>query len=225
MDSVVLQTINISKFFHDPTDIQVLKNVSFAVRRGEFVSVIGKSGSGKSTLLYVLSTMDTDYSGELYLDGELMNRKSHDELSEIRNAKIGFVFQFHYLLPEFNVLMNVMLPALNLGKYPREQVKENALKHLESLGIANLAYRRSNQLSGGEKQRVAIARALINEPLIVICDEPTGNLDSKNTETVFEIFRGLKSKQQTLLVVTHDQDFASKTDRVIQMDDGKILSQ
>jgi lipoprotein-releasing system ATP-binding protein len=224
MDAVVLQTRNINKLFHDPTDIQVLKNISIAVNKGEFVSVIGKSGSGKSTLLYVLSTMDTDYSGELFLDGELMNAKSHDELSDIRNAKIGFVFQFHYLLPEFNVLMNVMLPALNLGKYPRELVKENALRHLESLGIENLAYRKSNQLSGGEKQRVAIARALINDPLIVMCDEPTGNLDKRNTEVVFEIFRGLKSKQQTLLVVTHDQDFASKTDRVIQMDDGRIVN-
>lgn len=223
MESVILETKHIDKYFHDPVDIKVLKDVSFTISKGEFVSIIGKSGCGKSTLLYVLSTMDTDYQGELILDGQSMRGKSGEDLSVVRNEKIGFVFQFHYLLPDFNVLKNVMLPALKLGRYSREIIQEKAFMHLDALGLKDLAYRNANQLSGGEKQRVAIARALINDPLIIMCDEPTGNLDKKNTEVVFDIFQKLKFKQQTLLVVTHDQDFASRTDRVIEMDDGMII--
>lgn len=225
MENRVLETKGIVKYFHDPVDVKVLKEISFSIDRGEFVSIIGKSGCGKSTLLYILSTMDTDYEGDLIIDGELMGDKSGEELAMVRNGKIGFVFQFHYLLPEFNVLRNVMLPGLKLDKLSPEEVEANAMRHLTSLGLSHLALRKANQLSGGEKQRVAIARALINDPLIVMCDEPTGNLDKKNTEIVLDIFQNLEKEKQTLLVVTHDNDFASKTDRIIEMEDGKILKE
>lgn len=225
MEKKVLETRNLVKYFHDPIDIKVLKEISFSIGKGEFVSIVGKSGCGKSTLLYILSTMDTDYEGELFIDGQLMGNKSGDDLAKVRNEKIGFVFQFHYLLPEFNVLRNVMLPGLKLGKLSKEKIEENAMRHLGALGLTNLALRRAGQLSGGEKQRVAIARAMINDPLVVMCDEPTGNLDKKNTEIVFDIFNELKAKGQTLLVVTHDNDFASRTEKIIEMEDGKIISE
>jgi lipoprotein-releasing system ATP-binding protein len=223
METKVLESRKIAKYFHNPLEVKVLDEISFSINAGEFVSIIGKSGCGKSTLLYILSTMDTDYQGELWIDRELMGDKTGEELAQVRNEKIGFVFQFHYLLPEFNVLRNVMLPGLKLGRLSKEEVEEQAMGHLTSLGLANLALRKASQLSGGEKQRVAIARALINHPLIIMCDEPTGNLDKKNTEIVFDIFRELKTKGQTLLVVTHDNDFAFRTDRIIEMEDGKIL--
>ena len=225
METKVLETNKIVKYFHDPVEVKVLKEVDFSIHKGEFVSIIGKSGCGKSTLLYVLSTMDTDYTGDLFIDGQLMAKKSGEELARVRNEKIGFVFQFHYLLAEFNVLDNVMLPGLKLGQRSKEEVEARAMAHLKSLGLSDLAKRKANQLSGGEKQRVAIARALINDPLIIMCDEPTGNLDRKNTLLVFDIFKELKSTRQTLLVVTHDNDFASKTDRIIEMEDGRIIKE
>ena len=224
MSKKIIETKNINKYFHDPVTNQVLKEVSMTVEQGEFVSVVGKSGCGKSTLLYILSTMDTDYEGELYIDDELMGNKSHEGLSRVRNEKIGFVFQFHYLLPEFSVVKNVMLPGLKLGKYSFEEVEHNAMDHLKSLGIDHLASKKASQISGGEKQRVAIARALINHPLILMGDEPTGNLDKKNSDIVFDIFKQLTAEMgQSLLIVTHDPDFAERTDRIIEMDDGKII--
>lgn len=224
MGKKIIETIEINKYFHDPTTIQVLKDISFSIEQGEFVSVVGKSGCGKSTLLYILSTMDTEYEGKLYLDNELMGIKSHEGLAKVRNEKIGFVFQFHYLLPEFSVLKNVMLPALKLRKYSTEEVEHHAINHLKSLGIDHLASKRASQISGGEKQRVAIARSLINQPLIVMGDEPTGNLDRKNSDIVFDIFKELSTeKGQSLLIVTHDPDFASRTDRIIEMDYGRIV--
>lgn len=221
----ILETKGITKYFHDPVKFRVLEEVSIAIQKGEFVSVTGKSGCGKSTLLYILSTMDTDYEGELFIDNELTVQKSRDELAAIRNEKIGFVFQFHYLLPEFTVLRNVMLPGLKLGKLSEEEVEHNAMLNLKKLGIEKLAKNSASKISGGEKQRVAIARALINDPKIIMGDEPTGNLDSKNSNIVFDIFKEIASgKEQSLLIVTHDEDFARRTDRVIVMDDGKIVS-
>ncbi|MBI3510351.1 MAG: ABC transporter ATP-binding protein [Bacteroidetes bacterium] len=220
----ILETKDLDKFFRDPVDFQALKKVSIAVRKGEFVSIIGSSGSGKSTLLYVLSTLDTDYEGQIYLDGEDLSKKNKNQLAEIRNEKIGFVFQFHYLLPEFTVLENVMLPALKLSKYPEEKVKERAMEKLEMLGLTDQAEKRANKLSGGQQQRVAVARALINDPDIIFCDEPTGNLDSKNAQTVFDIFKELKTKyNQTILVVTHDMNLAEQTDRTIRLHDGEVV--
>lgn len=221
----ILETKNIDKFFHQPTEFQVLKNISFDVKKGEFLSMIGKSGSGKSTLLYVLSTMDTDYSGELYIDNQLMTGLSKDALAEIRNEKIGFVFQFHYLLPEFSCLRNVMIPALKLGKWSESEIEQRAYQKLEMLGLKDQALKPASKLSGGQQQRVAIARALINDPLIIMGDEPTGNLDSKNTSIVFDIFQELTQNfGQTIIAVTHDDDFAKKSDRIIEMKDGVILT-
>ena len=220
----ILKTENIDKFFHDPTEFHVIKDISVEVDKGELVTLIGKSGSGKSTLLYILSTMDRDYSGQLYIDNELMTNKSIDELAAIRNEKIGFVFQFHYLLNEFTTLKNVMLPGFKLDKVNEEELETNAYEFLKDLGIEKLANKMAYQLSGGEKQRVAIARAMINDPLIIMCDEPTGNLDSKNADIVFNIFKELtETYNKTLLVVTHDMSFAEKTGRIIELDDGRII--
>ena len=220
----VLRTSHIDKHFRKPVDFHVLKDISIHVSRGEFVSIMGKSGSGKSTLLYILSTMDTDYTGELYLNDSLVTGKAHWELSRLRNKHIGFVFQFHYLLTEFSVLENVMLPAQKLAEKTRIEIERDAKKILGMLDIEKLANKRASRISGGEKQRVAIARALINKPDILMGDEPTGNLDSYNSENVFQIFRQLRDEEGlSLLVVTHDKDFAVRTDRIIVMEDGKIV--
>ena len=220
----ILQADKISKYFLEPTRVKVLNDVSFSIGKGEFVSVMGKSGCGKSTLLYILSTMDTDYEGQLKIDGQDMRTKKPAELAKIRNQKIGFVFQFHYLLQEFSVLQNVMLPGLKLGKFEEKEIEERAYQKLKILDIEKEAKKKTNQLSGGQKQRVAIARALINDPIIIMGDEPTGNLDKKNSEIVFDIFKELaESLQQSLLIVTHDADFAAKTHRIIEMEDGRII--
>ncbi len=225
MSQIVLQAKNISKSFHDPLTVKVLNNLNFSINKGEFVSIIGKSGCGKSTLLYILSTMDTDYEGELLIDKQEMKNKKEAQLAKIRNEKIGFVFQFHYLLNEFTVLKNVMLPGLKLAKYNAKEVEHRAMEKLKILGIENEALKKANQLSGGQKQRVAIARALINDPLIIMGDEPTGNLDKKNSENVFDIFKQLTQEfNQTLLIVTHDQSFARNTNRIIEMEDGRIIN-
>lgn len=226
MGDIVLQAKAIEKSFHDPITIKVLNDINFSIDKGEFVSVIGKSGCGKSTLLYILSTMDTDYQGELLIDGISMQNKKEAELAKVRNEKIGFVFQFHYLLNEFSVLKNVMLPGLKLGKFSKQEVEFRAMEKLKILGIQNEALKMPNQLSGGQKQRVAIARALINDPLIIMGDEPTGNLDKKNSQIVFDVFKELAiESKQTLLIVTHDGEFAQKSDRIIEMEDGKIIRQ
>lgn len=220
----ILKVENISKSFHDPVTIQVLNDISFELQRGEFTTITGKSGCGKSTLLYILSTMDSDYTGKLYIDNELMSERTEKQLAQIRNEKIGFVFQFHYLLNEFSVLKNVMLPALKLRKYSEKEIVERAMIRLKQLGIDDLAQKRANQLSGGQKQRVAIARSLINDPDIIMGDEPTGNLDKRNGQIVFETFKQLSEEfKQTLLIVTHDLEFAADTQRIIEMEDGKIL--
>jgi lipoprotein-releasing system ATP-binding protein len=224
MSNKILEAKNICKYFHDPATVQVLDNVSFSIDKAEFVSVIGKSGCGKSTLLYILSTMDTDYQGDLIIDGQVMRNKKEADLAKVRNEKIGFVFQFHYLLNEFSVLRNVMLPGLKLGKYSEQEVEHRAIEKLKILGIENEGLKMPNQLSGGQKQRVAIARALINDPLIIMGDEPTGNLDKKNSEIVFQIFKELATVyHQSLLIVTHDNEFAARTNRIIEMEDGRII--
>lgn len=226
MEKTVIEAVGICKSFHDPITVKVLTDVSFSIKKGEFVSVVGKSGCGKSTLLYILSTMDTKYEGDLMIDGILMNNKKDAELARIRNEKIGFVFQFHYLLNEFNNLQNVMLPGLKFGKLTAKEIEHNAFDKLKILEIEKEALKYPNQLSGGQKQRVAIARALINDPLIIMGDEPTGNLDKHNGDVVYHIFKELAEEyKQSLLIVTHDLDFAANTQRIITMEDGKIISQ
>jgi lipoprotein-releasing system ATP-binding protein len=222
--SIILETRSIQKYFYSPQKFQVLKDVDIKIQQGEFVSISGKSGCGKSTLLYVLSTMDSDYEGELLIDGVEMKGKSEKQLAAVRNEKIGFVFQFHYLLNEFTVLKNVMLPALKLGKHSKKEIEYRAYEKLKALGIEDQALKKANLLSGGQKQRVAIARALINDPLIIMGDEPTGNLDKKNSQLVFDIFQKLANDfGQTMLVVTHDPEFAAGCNRIIEMADGKII--
>lgn len=224
MSNKVLETKGLTKYFYDPIKFQVLKAIDMSIDHGEFVSIVGKSGCGKSTLLYLLSTMDTDYEGELFIHEELVTGKSDTALAQLRNEKIGFVFQFHYLLSEYNVLKNVMLPGMKLNKLSEAEIEHNAMEHLKTLDMQDQALKMPNQLSGGQKQRVAIARALINNPLIIMGDEPTGNLDKKNSDIVFDIFNHLtQDHNQTLLVVTHDTDFASRTQRTITMEDGKII--
>jgi len=220
---LALKASNIVKYFYEPDEFQVLKGLSFEVRKGEFLSLTGKSGSGKSTLLYVLSTMDTDYHGELEINGERLRGRTQNELAAFRNAHIGFVFQFHYLLPEFSVLDNVMLPALKLKRRSKQEIEAKAYSDLEMLGLKDQALKLASKLSGGQQQRVAIARALVNDPSIVMGDEPTGNLDSKNTQVVFDIFRQLAGERgQTIIAVTHDEDFARNSDRTIELSDGRI---
>ena len=223
--STILQTKNVNKFFADPVKFQVLHDISFEVKKGEFLTLVGKSGCGKSTLLYILSTMDTDYDGEMIIDNENVTKFSKDKLASLRNEKIGFVFQFHYLLAEFSCLKNVMIPALRLGKYSEKEIEEKAFQKLKMLGLEDQALKPASKLSGGQQQRVAIARALINDPLLIMGDEPTGNLDSKNTNIVFDIFQELAHNQgQTIIVVTHDNDFANASDRTIEMQDGRIIN-
>jgi lipoprotein-releasing system ATP-binding protein len=221
----VLKADNIVKYFNEPEPFRVLDNVSFSVQKGQFLSIVGKSGCGKSTLLYVLSTMDTDFEGQLEIKGQPLKGRSQNELARFRNENLGFVFQFHYLLPEFTALKNVMLPALKLGKYSPEEVEARAIEKLKMVDMDGFAKKLSSKLSGGQQQRVAIARALINDPAIIMGDEPTGNLDKSNSQLVFAIFHKLaKENHQTIITVTHDVDFAAGSDQIIEMQDGKIIS-
>lgn len=223
---MVLQANKIIKYFHEPEDFQVLKGISFGIEKGTFTSIVGKSGCGKSTLLYILSTMDTDYQGDLEINGKRVTGLSQNELSRFRNQHLGFVFQFHYLLPEFSALKNVMIPALKLGKYSPEEIESNAIEKLRMVGMDEFALKQSSKLSGGQQQRVAIARALINNPTIIMADEPTGNLDKKNSTKVFDIFMELtQNNAQTIIAVTHDNEFAEKGHRIIEMSDGLIIRQ
>jgi lipoprotein-releasing system ATP-binding protein len=222
---VVLSTKALGKYFYDPIKFKVLDDISFEAYKGEFLTLVGKSGCGKSTLLYCLSTMDTTYEGELFIKGEKITGKKTNELAALRNGSIGFIFQFHYLLPEFSCLKNVMIPALKLGKYSYKEVEERAYNKLDILGIKDQALKPASKLSGGQQQRVSIARALINDPAIIMCDEPTGNLDSKNTQIVFDIFKQIAHDfGQTIIAVTHDNDFAAASDRTIELADGRIIS-
>lgn len=220
----MLKATNIVKYFMEPERFQVLKGVSFDVGRGEFLSIIGKSGCGKSTLLYILSTMDTDYEGTMEIKGQKLTGLKQNELAAFRNENLGFVFQFHYLLPEFTAIQNVMMPALKLAKYSKEEIEHRAIEKLKLVGMEDYALKHANKLSGGQQQRVAIARALINDPAVIMGDEPTGNLDKANSQRVFEIFKQLATEnKQTIITVTHDPDFANGSDRIIEMEDGNII--
>jgi lipoprotein-releasing system ATP-binding protein len=223
-DELLLVAKGINKYFYVPERFQVLNNVNFEVKQGEFVSLTGRSGCGKSTLLYLLSAMDTDYEGELIVNGEEIKNKSNAELSKFRNKHFGFVFRFHYLLPEFTVLENVMLPAVKLGEKTGKEIEHDAMEKLTLLGMQARAMECAGKLSVGYQQRVAIARALINNPDIIICDEPTGNLDFVNTKLVFETLKDLTSNYaQTIIIGTHDRQLAENAGRAIEMCDGKII--
>lgn len=203
-------------------ETEALKGVSFEVKEGEFVAIIGPSGSGKSTLMHILGALDTPTSGTYTLDGQEVSELKDDQLSDLRRNRIGFVFQSFNLLPRTTVLRNVMLPLLYSG-IPSKERDKRARKVLESAGLEEKFYdRHSNQLSGGQIQRVAIARALINKPAIILADEPTGNLDTKNSHLVMEAFRKLNKKGHTIIVITHEDEVAAFADRVISIRDGEI---
>jgi len=225
MESIILKANNITKYFNQPEPFQVLRGISIGINKGEFVSIIGKSGSGKTTLLYILATLDTMYTGNLEINGISLTGKDVNHLAKFRNKHVGFVFQFHYLLQDFSCLKNVMIPARKLNKYPIVEIEEKAYQLLTMLDIKEQALKPAGKLSGGQQQRVAIARALINEPAIIMTDEPTGNLDSKNSEAIGDIFKHLTREfGQTVIAVTHNTDFARNSDRVLEMLDGNIFN-
>lgn len=205
-------------------DLQVLKGISLEINRGELVAIVGSSGAGKSTLLHILGTLDRADKGEVMIDNEKVSLFSSASLSAFRNKKIGFIFQFHYLLPEFTALENICIPALIKGT----ATKEAERRAMELLGLLNLSHRAGHKpsaLSGGEQQRVAVARALINNPAVVFADEPSGNLDSKNAEELHNLFFELRERlNQTFVIVTHNKELASRADRIIELHDGQIVS-
>lgn len=219
----ILKADKLNKYFYDPEEFHVIKDISLSVQESEFVTLIGKSGCGKSTLMYLLATLDTDYTGTIEINGIKVTGLSQNELARFRNEYIGFIFQYHFLLPEFTVLQNVMLPALKLNKFNAKRVEADAMEKLQQLGMETFAGKLASKLSGGQQQRVSIARALINHPQIILADEPTGNLDSVNTAIILDIFMNLVKEGNTIIAVTHDKDFAAKSNRTIEMADGQIF--
>jgi len=216
----MLTARNINKYYGK---LQVLKDVGVDIKKGEIVSIAGPSGSGKSTLLHILGTLDEPASGEILLSGKKVNQLKGKQLAAFRNRHIGFVFQFHHLLPEFTALENVSIPGWIAGRKKKE-VEEQAKDLLNTLGVGGRLENKPGALSGGEQQRVAVARALINNPDIVFADEPTGNLDSANANELHQLFFHLRGKfQQTFLIVTHNEELAQMSDRILHMKDGKIV--
>ena len=223
-DPVVIEARDVSRVLPGPVPVTLVQDIEMTVREAEFVAVTGPSGSGKSSLLYLLGLLDHPTSGRILLDGEDTTARDERGLADTRLRKIGFVFQFHFLLPEFSVLGNVMVPMRRLGRLPEKAMRERAEGLLADFGLADQMKKRPDQVSGGQRQRVAIARALANQPRIILCDEPTGNLDSHSSANVFEIFADLVRKQgATIVAVTHDLDFAAGTDRRIHLVDGRIV--
>lgn len=213
---------NIHKSFGS---LEVLKGISLHIRKGEVVSIVGPSGAGKTTLLQIIGTLDKADSGTVVIDGQDISALSAGKLADFRGSRIGFVFQFHQLLPEFTALENVMMPALIAGKSKKE-ARKKALGLLELLGLTDRASHKPNELSGGEKQRVAVARALVNDPAVILADEPSGSLDSKNKQDLHQLFFDLRDKLgQTFVIVTHDEELASQTDRRINLRDGLVISE
>lgn len=216
----MLKATNITRTYND---LQVLKGVDIFVNKGEIVSIVGSSGAGKSTLLHILGSLDRANSGEIWINNQRIDTLKEKELAKFRNKHIGFVFQFHHLLPEFTALENVCIPGWIAGT-PKNELEQRALELLKILGLQDRASHKPSELSGGEQQRVAVARALINNPDIVFADEPTGNLDSKHAQELHELFLHLqKTMGQTFLIVTHNEALAKMSDRVVHMKDGYIV--
>jgi lipoprotein-releasing system ATP-binding protein len=228
MNNQILRLENVKKTLVSKSEGEVITNtilpdISFEVKKGEFSSITGTSGSGKTTLLYLMGGLDKPTEGRIYLDGEEISSLKEEELAAMRNKKLGFIYQFHFLLPEFTALENVMMPMLARGRTSIPRARKKAKQLLDQLGLADKLSSKPNQLSGGQQQRVAIARALGNDPVLLLADEPTGNLDSRNSENIYDLFEKLnRENKQTIIVVTHDEHFASKTHRIIHLVDGKI---
>jgi lipoprotein-releasing system ATP-binding protein len=221
-EKYIIEIRDLTKIYGDGVEIRALDGVNLNIERGEFIAIVGPSGSGKSTLLNQIGILDTPTSGTILLDGIDVTKMSDKQRSTTRNQKLGFIFQYHHLLPDFNALENVMMPLLING-VKRSKAKESARLMLEEVGLGDRMDHRMTQLSGGQNQRVAIARALVNKPSIVIGDEPTGNLDTKASENIYELLRRLnREHSQTFILVTHDERMAAKTDRIIRLEDGRV---
>ena len=223
MDNI-LELKNITKFYGDKIKTQVLFGLDLSFERGSFNSIIGQSGSGKSTLLNILGTLDRPTDGDIIINGKNTKSLNANALSQLRNENLGFIFQFHYLLPEFTALENILMPVRILGKKIDKEVMARAEELIELVGLTKVKNNLATQMSGGQQQRTAIARALMNQASIILADEPTGNLDSDTTEQIYDLMRMINKKYQTtFIIITHDQSVAEKTDRIIEIKDGRIL--
>ncbi len=224
-ESPIIELKNLTKIYKNGMEFRALDNANLKIKKGEFVAIVGPSGSGKSTLMHLIGLLDTPSSGTLLIDSNDVTKMSDKERSEMRNRMLGFVFQYHHLLPDFTALENVIMPLLIAGKN-RKEAKEVAEKLLKEVGLEERMDHRPGELSGGQNQRVAVARALSCSPAIVLGDEPTGNLDTKTGNLIYELLRRLNREyNQTFIVVTHNEDMASKADRIIRLVDGKITDQ
>ena len=223
--NIVLELKNICKNYSTKTEtLEIIKNLDLQIEEGDFISILGQSGSGKTTLLNLIGLLDSPTSGNIYIDNENISVNSSN-IDLVRNKKIGFVFQFHYLLPEFTALENVMIPALTQDYSKKKEIEKRALELLKEVGVDHRANHKPTELSGGEKQRVAIARALINNPKILLLDEPTGNLDNETSEKIFNIFKQINSKKrQTIITVTHSRELAEISNKKLFLKKG-ILSE
>jgi len=219
----IIEIVDLSKVYRGGVDVKALDNINLVIEEGEFLAIVGPSGSGKSTLLNMIGLLDTPTSGKILLKGIDITQISADERAQLRNRELGFVFQYHHLLPEFSALENVMMPMLIAG-VKKEEARTTALQFLEDVGLGDRIDNRPNQLSGGQNQRVAVARALANHPSVVIGDELTGNLDTKTSDLIYDLLRKLNKKiNQTFILVTHDTELAEKTDRILRIVDGKLV--
>lgn len=227
MSKEILKLENVEKKYSGGVEeLHIINNLTFSVEEGEFISILGRSGSGKSTLLNIMGLLDKVDGGKIFIDGQEVDRLSEEERDRIKNQMIGFVFQFHYLLPEFTALENVMLPALLNNFSERAEVEKRAKELLDKVGLSARENHKPSQLSGGEKQRVAIARALINSPKILLADEPTGNLDEETSEMIFKILKDInKNEKQTIIVVTHSKDLAEISDKQLYLKKGILVEE
>ena len=219
-----LELKNITKVYGDKVKTKVLNNTDLTINEGEFVSIIGQSGSGKSTLLNIMGTLSKGSSGTLYINGINVEGMNKNELADLRNSELGFIFQFHYLLPEFTVIENILMPYSISGKKVNKEILERANELIDLVGLTKVKNNMATDLSGGQQQRAAIARALINSPKIILADEPTGNLDSNTTNDIYNLLRDINKKYNTtFVIITHDNRIAEKADRVIEVLDGNII--